>query len=90
MRFSLQCPSPHPRDIATTSSLPLSRLLDTEATHLLPGPQTIVLLELALVVRYTVLAEDPAISCQYRAVCGKPRVRCSARRVSRVGKHRAS
>jgi hypothetical protein len=42
-------------------------------THLFPRPQAIVLLELALVVRHTVLAEDPAGGCQYRVGCGKPR-----------------
>jgi hypothetical protein len=45
-----------------------------ETTHLLPCPQTIVLLEFALVVRHVVLAEDPAGDCQYRHLCGKSEV----------------
>jgi hypothetical protein len=50
----------------------LPQLFYTETTHLFPGPQSIVLLELALVVWHTVLAENPAGTCQYRARCGKP------------------
>jgi hypothetical protein len=40
------------------------RALASDTTHLFPGSQTIVLLEFALVVRYTVLTEDPAVGCQ--------------------------
>jgi hypothetical protein len=36
-------------------------------THLLPDPQAVVLLELALVVRNAVLAHNPAAHCQCRA-----------------------
>jgi hypothetical protein len=36
-------------------------------THLLPDPQAVVLLELALVVRNAVLAHNPAADCQCRA-----------------------
>jgi hypothetical protein len=54
---------------------------NTETTYLLPCPQAIVLLELALVVRYTVLAEDPAgassvLSCVRKAGC----VQCESSR----------
>ncbi|KAF2134993.1 hypothetical protein P153DRAFT_380795 [Dothidotthia symphoricarpi CBS 119687] len=51
-----------------------------ETTHLLPSPQTIMLLELALVVGNPVLAEDPAADCQYRAVRGNPKERRGSRR----------
>ena len=36
-------------------------------TYLLPGPQAVVLLEFALVVRNAVLAHNPAVDCQCRA-----------------------
>jgi hypothetical protein len=51
-----------------------SQLFDIATTHLFPGPQTIVLLELALIMRDTVFAEDPTANRQYRALCGSPEV----------------
>lgn len=38
-------------------------------THLLPGPQSVVLLVFALPVRHAVLAHNPAAGCQCRALC---------------------
>jgi hypothetical protein len=57
--------------IATTSFPAICPSSSVEATHLLPSPQAIVLLEFALVVRYTVLAVDPAGDCQCRRSCRK-------------------
>lgn len=65
--------------VASTSYPPASSRNppNSKMTHLLPRPQAIVLLELALVVRNAVLTENPAASRQYRALCGKPEW-CSA------------
>jgi len=57
------------RDDAGASDLSHTLSFSISTTHLLPRPQSIVLLELALVVRYAVLAEDPAATCQSRS-CG--------------------
>lgn len=67
------CPRYHVMTIALLSQCPLIL-----PTHLLPGPQAIVLLEFALVIRNAVLAENPAANCQYRALSGKAEVAVAA------------